>query len=54
MNMHQYALSRGRNYGTVRKLCAIHKIGTKKKVNGIFETILSEDDIKNLDQRKRQ
>lgn len=54
MNMHQYALARGRNYNTIRQLCLKHKIGTKKKVNGIYETILSEDDIKNLDERKRQ
>jgi len=54
MNMHKYALSRGRNYDTVRKLCDRHKIGTKRLVNGIYETILDEDDMKNLDGRKRQ
>ena len=50
----KYALSRGRNYDTIRKLCERHKIGTKRLVNGIYETILDEDDMKNLDGRKRQ
>lgn len=54
MNISEYAEKTGRTPHSISSLCSKWNIGKREYINGRWNRILSEEDVKELDRRCRK